>query len=286
MEKKHTGDVLVGEKSTKGNSASCRSVGIYYVNVNGYKSKRKSIKQLPEECNIDILLLSEAKLYSKTTVKIEGFQVFPAVRPKNCSRGLLVAIKHGLCSAVMIERGENAEFITIKAALGAKQIRIILAYGPQEGSSMQDIDDLFTQISIQVNRAILSGNSVMLVGDFNAKLGKGLIKGDVHDISANGKKFQSVLQFFYMVAVNSLSLCNGVFTRVNNNNPDEKPVLDYVCITKDNSDLLLTMYEKKMYTPWRKLKRGKKYTDHNVILLTMKLDTVLHKVGNQNRKTI
>ena len=135
-----------------------------------------------------------------------------------------------------------AEFITIKAALGAKQIRIILAYGPEEGSSMQDIDDFFTQINIQVNRAILSGNSVMLVGDFNAKLGKGLIKGDVHDISANGKKFQSVLQFFDTVAINSLSLCNGVFTRVNNNNPDDKSVLDYVCITKDISDLLLNTY--------------------------------------------
>ena len=75
---------------------------------------------------------------------------------------------------------------------------------------------------------------------------------------------------------------------MNNNNPDEKSVLDYVCITKDISDLLLSMYvdEKKMYTPWRKLKRGKKYTDHNAILLTMKLDTVLHKIGNQNRKTI
>ena len=108
---------------------------------------------------------------------------------------LSIAIKHGLCSAVVIESGENAEFITIKAALRAKQIHIILANGPQEGSSMQDIDDFFTQITTQVNRAILSGNSVMLVGDFNAKLGKGLIKGDVHDISANGKKFQSVLYF-------------------------------------------------------------------------------------------
>ena len=46
----------------------------------------------------------------------------------------------------------------------------------EEGSSMQNIHDFFTQISIQVNRAILSGNSVMLVGDFNAKLGKGHIK--------------------------------------------------------------------------------------------------------------
>ena len=41
-----------------------------------------------------------------------------------------------------------------------------------------------------------------------------------------------------------------------------------------------------MYTPWCELKGGKKYTDHNAILLSMKLGTVLHKVGNQNKKTI
>ena len=69
---------------------------------------------------------------------IEGLHVFPAVRSKNCGGGLLVEIRHGLCSAVMIESGKNAEFITIKAALGVKQIRIILTYGPQEGNSMQD----------------------------------------------------------------------------------------------------------------------------------------------------
>ena len=46
------------------------------MNVNGYKSKRESIKQLIEECNIDILLLTETKVYSKTAVKIEGFKFF------------------------------------------------------------------------------------------------------------------------------------------------------------------------------------------------------------------
>ena len=185
--------------------------------------------------------------------------------------------------------GKMLNFITIKAALGAKQI---LSFWPMDHKREAQCKTLMTSSLKLVYRSTEQFcqviNSVMLVSDFNAKLGKGLIKGDVHDISANGKKFQSVLQFFDMVDVNSLSQCNGVFTRVNNNNPDEKSVLDYVCITKDISDLSLSMYvdETKMYTPWRKLKRGKKYTDHNAILLTRKLDTVLHKVGNQNRKTI
>ena len=88
------------------------------MNVNGYKSKRESIKQLIEECNTDILLLTETKVYSKTAVKIEGFQVFPAVRSKNCGGGLLVAIRHGLCPAVMIESGKMQNLLQLRLSLG------------------------------------------------------------------------------------------------------------------------------------------------------------------------
>ena len=100
------------------NSTFCRSVGFCYVNVNAYKSKRESFERLIEECNIDILLLSETKVYSKTAVKIEGFQVFPAVRSKNCGGGLLVAIKHCPCSAVMIESGEMLNLLQLRLPLG------------------------------------------------------------------------------------------------------------------------------------------------------------------------
>ena len=47
------------------------------MNLNGYKSTANS------EENVDIFLLAETKVYSKSGVKIEGFQVFPAVRKKN-----------------------------------------------------------------------------------------------------------------------------------------------------------------------------------------------------------
>ena len=66
--KAHSRRTRKGKKSTKEKSTSCRSVGMYYVNVNGYKSKGESIKQLIEECIIDILLSTETKVYSKTTV--------------------------------------------------------------------------------------------------------------------------------------------------------------------------------------------------------------------------
>ena len=88
------------------------------MNVNKYKSKRESIKQLIEECNMAILLLTETKVYSKTAIKIEGFQVFPAVRSKNCGGGLLVAIRHGLCSVVTTEIGEMQNLLQSRLPLG------------------------------------------------------------------------------------------------------------------------------------------------------------------------
>ena len=55
---------------------------IYHVNINGYKSKAESLKHLIVEQNVDILLLVETNVYSKSGGKIEGFQVFPAVRKR------------------------------------------------------------------------------------------------------------------------------------------------------------------------------------------------------------
>ena len=57
---------------------------IHLVDINGYKSKAESLKQLIVEQNVDILLLAETTVYSKSDAKIEGFQVFPAVRKNDC----------------------------------------------------------------------------------------------------------------------------------------------------------------------------------------------------------
>ena len=112
---------------------------IYYVNKNGYKSKAQSLKQLIVEQNVDILLLAETKVYSKSGVKIEGFQVFPAVRKKNWGGGLIIAIRHGLCSSMIIDFGDNAEFLTVRLNFGQFALRLILAYGPQ-GKEKTDLE--------------------------------------------------------------------------------------------------------------------------------------------------
>ena len=66
------------------------------MNINGYKSKAESLKQLIVEQNVDILLIAKTKVYSTSGVKIEDFQVFPAPEKKICGGGLIIVIRHGL----------------------------------------------------------------------------------------------------------------------------------------------------------------------------------------------
>ena len=100
--------------------------------------------------------------------------MFSVVRTKRYGSGLAIAIKHGICTAVMTDEGENVEFASVKLIIGSKQIRLILAYGPQEYSSKQEIDDFYENINIQLNRALIAGESVVLAGDLMLNWGKTL----------------------------------------------------------------------------------------------------------------
>ena len=164
-----------------------QSYNVYYVNINGFKSKIGSLQKILDEQNVGILLLTETKVYSKQSIKLHEYQVFPSVRKKGLGGGLIIAVRHGLCISMMIDEGENADFLTVKLEVCGKCIRLILVYGPQEKVPESTRETFWHNISVQVERAKLSGETVLLTGDFNAKLGTLFVPGDVHDTSTNGK---------------------------------------------------------------------------------------------------
>ena len=84
-----------------------------------------------------------------------------------------------MCSSIMVDKGEEAEFITVRLRFDDKHIRLVLVYGPQENHSVSKIADFYESISVQVERANLTGYSVFLVGDFNAKLGTEFIRKSI-----------------------------------------------------------------------------------------------------------
>ena len=113
-------------------------------------------------------------MHTNSSIKLDRHQLFPAIRLKGQGGVILVAIKYGLCSSFMVDKGEEAEFITVRLRFDAKHIKLVLVHGPQENDSVNKITDFYDSISVQAERANLAGESVFLVGDFNAKLGKKL----------------------------------------------------------------------------------------------------------------
>ena len=115
-------------------------------------------------------MLNETKVCSKSAIKIKGFQSFPVVRNKNKGGGVFIGVRHGLCEPIMIDCGDNAEFLTVRLCNGVKGIQIILAYSPQENDIEETLNFFCTNLSVQLEVAFLNGDSVILLGDFNAKL--------------------------------------------------------------------------------------------------------------------
>ena len=150
---------------------------------------------------------------------------------------------------------------------------MICIYSPQKNDSVDQLDGFYEAISSQITRGCLAGDFAFLVGDFNAKLGRQFISGDIHDISGNGKRLLNIVKEFNLDVLNSSQKCTGIFTRVINKNPDEKSVFDYVIVSGQLEKYVnyMRIDQQKLFTPWRTLKQGKRFSDHNAILVDMSL---------------
>ena len=87
----------------------------------------------------------------------------------------------------------------------------------------------------------MEGDMVILVSDFNAKLGSDVIKGDIHSMSKNGQLLWDVIKTFNLEVINTADICRGVLTRIKATKKKvEKSVLDYVIVSNQFKDQFLS----------------------------------------------
>ena len=159
-------------------------------------------------------------------------------------------------------------FLTVRLCNGVKGIQIILAYGPQENDTKETLNFFYTNLSVQLEVAVLNGDSVILLADFNAKLGNDVINQDTHAMSKSGKMLFSLFQKYNLSLLNSSDICQGIFTHINRcNKRIGTSVLDYVFVSDDLQQHVVSMVidEQKQFAPWRNLKAGKRFSDHCAI---------------------
>ena len=255
-----------------------KNITLYCVNINGLKSKLPSLLGLIDKHKYDVVFLSETKVYLKNSVKIPGYQLYPVTRSSRKGGGLLIAVKHSLCSSVLVDEGDNADFLTVKLLLPDNNVRLILVYGPQEDASEVEKSMFYDRVTYQIEREKLVGESVILIGDFNAKLGKDLIKNDIRDMSKNRKLLYQLYTNAELELLNSGDKCKGVFTGINNKNCFEKSVLDYAFCSPSLISYIesLNIDEMKCETPSRVLKRGERPSDHCAMTTKMNVPNRQH----------
>ena len=97
------------------------------------------------------------------------------------------------------------------------------------------------------------------------------MKGDIHSMSKNGQLLWDAIKTFNLEVINTADICRGVFTGMKATKKKvEKSVLDYVIVSNQFKDQFLSCIidEDKQLTPWRNLKKGRVYSDHNSILFS------------------
>ena len=123
-------------------------------------------------------------------------------------------------------------------------------YGPQENDS-EDKDSFYHDISVQVEMAYLNGDSIIMVGDLNAKLGYDVISNDLDPMSNNGEQLFQLCNKYNLKVMNVSEHCEGVFTRIHKcKQTIEKSVLDYGFISSGLEEYFTSMQidEEKHFT--------------------------------------
>ena len=147
---------------------------------------------------------------------------------------LVIGVRHGLYETVIIDSGDKAHFITVRLTNKDFNVQIVLVYSPQENDPEDIRESFYHDVSVQIQTAYLNCDSIISVGDFNAKLGHSVVQNGIHPMSKNGELLFDMFNNYNMKLLNSSKSCTGTFTRIHKYRKEiEKSVLEYVFVSSD-----------------------------------------------------
>ena len=240
---------------------------LLYSNINHLKSKMESLKSIADESKPTIIVLAETKLAEKEEIEFGGYTPYPMNRNEH-GGGIMVLIKAELenIAVVVDKQNEFGEVMWITIANSRNNIRLGVVYAPQESKTKLDkLEQMYKGIKKQVKEAKCKKQDVLMVGDFNCKVGKA-ITGNTDEITKGGKLLIELVKNQNLKLLNASKKCRGLWTRVEG---EKKSVLDYMIVDAENEELVKEMWvdEEKLFTPKHLVAGRNVYTDHNTMLL-------------------
>ena len=224
-------DIITGEGTTKQKKTrrskpiqnQLKSFRVYYINMRDLKSKRSSFEEIIAELKPTVVAVTETWMDDSNSLELEGYAT-PFKNNRNVEGGgVLLAVRKELEHVTTeVKRTKEAmESLWIVINNTKIRIRIGVVYFPQEQD--QNLKEIYSIIKEQLDEAGKKGESFLLLGDFNCKVGE-IVKGNYKKISTGGKKLIKLVEKEGLELVNSMDICEGIWTKDENNN---RSVLDY-----------------------------------------------------------
>ena len=250
------------------------NIKIFSTNAAGVVTgKVESLRNEVKATKANIVTIQETHSTAKGQIMMnDGFVVFEAIRAAK-NGGTRCAIHENLAPKLIEEYNNQFELLVVEFKTDNKAIRIITGCGPQENWDEHKRMPFYIALEAEIVKAEISGKSVMIEMDANAKLGPQYIPKDAHQMSGNGKILASIIERHVLSVANGSSRCTGSTTRQRvTKNRTGRSSIDFVIFSNDLNDSFKSLYideeRKHVLTKIQRKKNGivKKESDHNILL--------------------
>ena len=247
-------------------------------NANSLKNKLLSLKFILEQLEPHIIVIQETKIRRKSQINLQGYRCFPTVRGDS-GGGILIAGLATLDPVLIFEGDSECEVLTVEVTLQKKRIRVIAGYGPQECAPVVVRETYRNTMEEQVIRAQLSGCSIIIAEDSNAKLGPEWLADDPHPISDNGELLANMILRQNLALMNKSPKCVGgpITRRRLVNGKEESSCIDFILMSRDLIEHLESaivdsnqMYSLTKYTTTKGIPSVKR-SDHFTLIANFSL---------------